>query len=253
METYNLYGGKASLTFSPDRHTYQLNGKIIPGVTSVLGGALAKPALVGWAAKVTAQYFLDNLKPGTEYSENQIAAMCELAKKAHRAKKSEAADVGHLVHAAVENFVASGTWGEFTDARVNASIEAFRKWLSEHEVEFLKNEQKVCSMRHEVAGTFDAIAFVDGKTTLIDLKTSSGCYSSMGYQLAAYRMCLEEEYPEVGIQSQLIVNIRKDGTLETREYPDYEKDRNVFLAALVIYRREKAIKDAEYEAAKKSS
>ncbi len=48
-------------------------------------------------------------------------------------------------------------------------------------------EQQVISPELGFAGTLDRIGVVDGKTYLIDIKTSNGIYNSYWLQLAAYR------------------------------------------------------------------
>ena len=43
-------------------HSYYLDGEKIPGVTSVLGDGLAKPALINWAAKTVAGYAVERAR-----------------------------------------------------------------------------------------------------------------------------------------------------------------------------------------------
>ena len=49
-----------TLKFSPKAHRYWLDGKPIPGVTTLIGKGLPKPALPNWAARTVAEYVVDN-------------------------------------------------------------------------------------------------------------------------------------------------------------------------------------------------
>ena len=42
-------------------HSYFLDGHKVPGVTTILGDGIPKPALVGWAARTVAEYVTDRL------------------------------------------------------------------------------------------------------------------------------------------------------------------------------------------------
>ena len=48
-----------SLKFSTGNHSYHLDKKACPGVTSLLGKGLPKPAIPYWAAKCVAEYVAD--------------------------------------------------------------------------------------------------------------------------------------------------------------------------------------------------
>ena len=48
-----------SLQFQPKAHRYRLDGKAVPGVTTILG-VLDKPALPKWAAGAVAEYVADH-------------------------------------------------------------------------------------------------------------------------------------------------------------------------------------------------
>ena len=49
-----------SLTFYPKSHRYKLDGAWVPGVTTLLGKGLPKPAIPYWAAKTIAEFVADN-------------------------------------------------------------------------------------------------------------------------------------------------------------------------------------------------
>jgi hypothetical protein len=238
----NHYDGKVTLAFDEKAHIYTATERGVTresfGVTTVLS-VISKPALVPWAAKMTAEYVRENLKPGVGLNEVEIATLCELAKGAHRKKKEAAGDIGKLAHAWVENLVKSGERPEFPEhEQARHACLAFVTWMQQHEVRFLKSEFRVYSRKHNYAGTADGVAIIDGCRTLFDLKTGS-CYPEHGLQLAAYQIALEEEYPRGKIEKRTIVSIKKDGLFETKDFLEYEKDAKAFVNALELYQRTK--------------
>ena len=50
----------AGLVFYPKSHRYKLDGAWVPGVTTLIGKGLPKPALPYWAARTVAEWVADN-------------------------------------------------------------------------------------------------------------------------------------------------------------------------------------------------
>lgn len=228
--------------FDEQKHTYRVNGEIIPGTTSILG-VINKPALIAWSAAEAAKYVQEHLLPGKALSAVEIETLCLEAKAAHRKKKDTAADIGHLTHAWIENYIKDNQEELPINKEAKNGCQAFLTWLIQNKVDFIKSEQRIYSKKYNYAGTLDALAVVNGELTLIDFKTGSGCYPEMGYQLASYQLAFEEEFTETHITKRLICNIKKTGELETKEYPEYEKDRDVFLASMVLWKRQQEHKE----------
>jgi len=66
-------------------------------------------------------------------------------------------------------------------------------------------EQQVLSPQLGFAGTIDRICTIDGKTYILDIKTSNGIYNSYWLQLAAYRKAAEVEMRLDGIDGVAIL------------------------------------------------
>lgn len=241
METTLLYGGDVELLFDQEKHVYTVSGETIPGVTSVLE-VIAKPKLIAWAAGETAKYVYETLKNERTIDPTKLEAICEQAKRAHRQKKEKAGDVGHLVHAKIENYIKTGDATMPENEEAKRGFAAFLRWAEEHKVEFTGSEFKVCSKKHKFAGTVDFTAVVNGKKVLGDIKTSSGIYDEYFFQTAAYELAIREEKKEK-FKEHLIVNCRKDGTLEVRSSKEFTRNSKAFLAALTIYRRQRELKN----------
>ena len=222
------------------KHVYLLDGKPVTGVTTILA-VLAKPALIGWAARMAVERVRGwdpKMAPndGLDLWEQMLLE----AEKAHVRIKDDAAGKGTDIHEQVENYVRlmiADQDGLATrlNGYENPQIQNFVEWAVSHGVRFLDAEKKVFSETLFVAGTLDLLLEMNGKTYLADVKTSSGIYPEMFYQCAAYRLLLEEMGQPT--EGSLIIRLdKKTGVVETAERYDYTTDRDAFLAALVIYR-----------------
>ena len=223
------YNKTIKLDFEERRHRYTVDGKPITSVTTALS-VINKPALVGWASKMASLHWVENYRP--DMDEIDLQEMDRAARGAHRRSATRAADIGTLTHKFAEDY-AKGL-----DTAIPANKEAanacnlFLQWTDEHEVEFIDTEFKVLSLSHNYCGTVDLDCVVDGKRVIADIKTSSGCYPEMGYQLAAYQMARTEETKDA-YDTRLILRFGKtDGEFEVTEYPHYERDWTAFKAAL---------------------
>src|SRR5687767_9418737 len=152
MDKTTLYAGAVTLCFDEAKHTYTVNDEIVPGVTSVLG-VINKPALVAWAARETADYLFNVLKNERVIDPLKLEAFCEQAKRAHRQKKDKAADIGHLVHAKIDNYIKTGDATMPENEEAKKGFAGFLQWVAENKVEFHKSEFKIYSKKHRYAGT----------------------------------------------------------------------------------------------------
>lgn len=147
------------------------NGYVIgdvwyPRVTSILN-IKAKPALYRFYAE------LDNFAAGEKI-------------------KKQSADEGTRVHEAAEAIL---TGQEPTIANdIAPAIEAFQKFTEERNVQVDPDwvEKRVVNENERYAGTIDAVALIDGKLGLLDIKTSQAIYRDYTLQLAAYFPPLQE-------------------------------------------------------------
>ncbi len=229
-----------NFTFDSKLHAYTLDGKPLIGVTSVLG-VIAKPALVGWAAKMTAEWIRENcIRAGDEWlvKEEEL----QEAVKAHTKKKESAGTKGTDVHAEVEEYIKRMI--DDMDGNAHAMnpgfskmAQEFIKWSVDNKVQFLASEKRIFSREWWVAGTADFTCVIDGKRYVGDLKTMKKVWDRTPFfQVAAYRKMLEE-IGEEPYDGTLIVNINKE-TSELTEHRSYrtEADQSCFEAALALYR-----------------
>ena len=159
-------------------------GDLVCSVTNVLG-ALAKPALPRWAAKVVAEQAWALRGSLAELDE---AEAVDLLKGSPWRSSGRAARRGDLVHEMLERTTTGRRTAplEGEAAQYQAGIDAF---LENHEVEARLTE--VTLFGDGYAGTADMIGELDGVPVVLDYKTNpkGALYDEVALQLAALRYC----------------------------------------------------------------
>jgi hypothetical protein len=198
------------------------NGDIVPGVTTITG-ILNKPSLVPWANKLG----LQGIEVG-KYVDN----LAEVGTCAH-----------YLIECHVKN--QEPNLDDYTPNQIDMAENAFLKYLSwekENKFELLDSELQLVSDRYNYGGTCDMYCMLNGKKTLIDLKTSKGCFAEHHLQVSAYKALLEESGREV--EDVRILRVGRD---ETEGFDDIkvvkaDKRFELFLHCLAIYQLQKELK-----------
>lgn len=160
----------------------------VPGVTTLIGDGVPKPALINWAANSTAEYAVDR------WDELSALAPAQRLKKLQGARyeeKDRAARRGIEVHRAGEKLLA----GESVQVpeEIAGHVEAYARFIEEFKVEPVHVEFSCVSYKWGYAGTADLCAWLQlpehGRSLLLlDVKTSrSGIYGETALQLAGYR------------------------------------------------------------------
>lgn len=152
-----------------EENGYDVDGVWYPRVTRILS-VKAKPALENFFREMENYSSAEDVK-------NKSAAEGSLV---HDAIQKLA--VGEVVAVAPEIIPAVRAFQEFNETRGIA-----------FHPEFI--EKRIWSARNRYAGTIDALASVDGKFGVLDIKTSTGFYSDYNLQTAAYVYALQE--PEI--------------------------------------------------------
>lgn len=175
------------------------DGARVPGVTTLVGGGLPKPALLNWAGDATAEYAMDNWAlleqlPASERLKKMKGGRYE--------KRDAAANRGTQIHKLAERLMA--------DERVTVPdeltgyVQSCVRFLDDFQLRPVYVEAVVYSESRGHVGTLDLVADVllpdmpeydyiardaDGYSRgLLDWKTSrSGIFGDVAMQLAPYR------------------------------------------------------------------
>jgi hypothetical protein len=244
--THSLYNGEVLLSFDAKKHSYMVGSEfenlreLVPSVTTITG-VINKPALVGWAVKMTAEYAereFRSLWVRTKGKPDEIKVMSIFrdAKRAHRDHTQDAANIGTIVHNWAEAYAKGENPAFPTNVQARAGVDAFLDWLGSHDVQWIANEAKIYSRKYRYAGTLDADAMVGGERCIVDFKTSAAVWPEMRLQTAAYQAAREEE---LGIKyaRRWIVRFPKDGSaFEAVPLTDFKGDFKGFLGALNLWR-----------------
>ena len=200
------------------------DGTIVPGVTTIVG-LLNKPHLVAWANKMGLQ--------GIDTTAYTAAA----------------AGAGSCAHEIIQAMVGgpevdfSKYTGEEIEAARNAA-DKFRAWLVNHDMQTHMIEEQIVSERYRTGGTIDWYGELDGKMTLVDIKTSGNVYAEHVIQVAAYAQLLkDEEYP---IEEVRILRVSREDDDDHRDFVVtdrlLEAGVEIFLRLRDIYDLQKEIK-----------
>ena len=180
----------SGLVFYPKSHRYKLDGAWVPGVTTLLGKGLPKPAIPYWAARTVAEWVADNpdLTEDLKRMGGRGPAVAFL-KELPWQKRDEAAIRGTDVHALAERIV-HGEEVEVPD-HLTGYVQGYVDWLDASGFQPILTERSCASRQWGYAGTFDAIGTfgrgpLAGQTVLADWKTSSGVYGETALQTATY-------------------------------------------------------------------
>jgi hypothetical protein len=234
----------APLNFSDEAHAANAyidptdpEGRKLMGSTTVIKKALP-PYLVPWAAKLTAEYAVDNVD---SWSGLDRAAAVDMLKRAPDRTRDAAGDNGTVVHRVMELAARGERPDEVYDAHVQGYIGAGLAFLDEWQPEFIWHEATVFHPEAGYAGTLDFIARLPRLGLVIgDYKTAKGIYPEVAVQLASYRYAshaVDAQHQRVEIphvDGAVVVHIRGDGTYEVRPVKADEAAFDAFRHCLAV-------------------
>jgi hypothetical protein len=162
-------------------------------VTTLIGAGVPKEALIGWAARVTAERAYDKAATlAAMRADGDRDAAIKWMTEARWEKSGSAAVRGTTVHSFIEAYALGQT------PEVHPDLEPYNqqilRFLDDHQPEFEAAESPVYNLKLGYAGTMDMILVVGGKRCIVDAKTtdkpvdarSRPPYGEVALQLAAY-------------------------------------------------------------------
>ena len=196
-------------------HKYLLDGKPVPGVTTLLSKGLPKPALPRWAAKACAEYVAANLDVINALPDPE--SVIATVKQSPWTQRDRAAVNGTDVHTIAEALI-TGHPVEVPE-HLAGYVDGYVKFLDKWQPEPLLTERPCANRQWWYAGTFDAIfKLPDGEILAADWKTSKGVYGETASQIAAYMHSeffmddAGDEQPLPEVDGLAVVHITPTGT-----------------------------------------
>ena len=201
-------------------HRYKLeDGTRIPSVTTIIGRFKNSGGLLHWANEQGLQ--------GKTLDEARMPA----------------AQAGTLAHEMVEcelrgqPFERPPGVDDRVMAHATAAFKVYLEWKNSSKINVLHSEVALVSEKHKFGGCLDAIGELDGRLVLIDWKTSAAVYADYLYQLAAYGILWDENYPDRAIDGgyHLCRFAKEQGDFGHHYYPSLHDEREVFLTMRNLY------------------
>ena len=190
------------LLFDEDRHEYSVDGKIVPSVTHIIR-------------------FL----------------ACDVAAGANASMRDAAAERGSRIHEACTAYDIDGEDAD-VDGDIVGYVRAYADFLRDYSIKtWLSFEKPLCSLGvRQFAGTIDRFGMIDGKGTLVDIKTGSKLNMPMHRaQLCGYDILLSDN--GFSVDRRAILHLRKDGKYTFHIVPQSDPEAmSAFIACCKIHK-----------------
>ena len=158
------------------------DGKKVPGVTTIIGRFKESGGLLYWA-----------------FEQGKAAERGEISRLYDR--RDDAADAGTLAHLLVEAHINGTEPPDIPDNEIGEkAMQGYRNycnWEENSKIEIISQEMELVSEKYQFGGCPDAVGRdSQGRTILIDWKTSSGLYIDFLTQLGGYSILWDENHPD---------------------------------------------------------
>jgi len=217
---------------------------VVPSVTEIISDCTDSSApLMQWSSNMTVQYLkecLENIafEYQTAIPRGVFLSWLDDARFNFRKVSQDALDIGSEVHNAIEWYLKNGRIPTFKTQEALNAFKAFHKWKVKHNLEPIALEHTVYG--NGWAGTLDIDCMLDDKRYIIDLKTSKSFYPEHRYQVAAYRIAVEDETQDEENYPQGCGILRLDKVTGLPSWHDtsktFEKDYQIFKAMFKLYK-----------------
>lgn len=179
MSNYIIDTNKKQITFLDNRF-YQADNEIyVPSVTTILNAYPKDAGFFKWLKEVGEDS--DNIRDEAGRRGSVVHLLTERYDAGEEISLMD--DYGHIGYKLQE-------WAMF---------ERYVEFCSRFPFEVIHSEINFISQSLGFAGTIDRVIELNGKTILVDIKTSNAIYDTYWLQLAAYRQLLIEAYGYRGI------------------------------------------------------
>ncbi|BCX16165.1 MAG: hypothetical protein KatS3mg098_394 [Candidatus Parcubacteria bacterium] len=119
--------------------------------------------------------------------------------------KAKSASEGTLIHETIEGILTGKS--PTIDESIKPAIEAFLNFIEQNRIQVDPEqvEKRIINFEERYAGTLDALALINGKFGVLDIKTSQSIYRDYNLQTSAYMAALEKDFPN--LQTRWILRV----------------------------------------------
>lgn len=160
--------------------------------------------------------------------------------------RAPAATAGTMAHDLVEAHINGRDVPELngdpdTAAKARAAFDVYLRWQDMTKLAIRHTEVSLVSEAHRFGGRLDAIGVAGNELVLVDWKTSNSVYADYLYQLAAYGVLWEENYPDHPLTGgyHLCRFAKEEGDFSHHYFPSLAEEKETFLAMRALYDRVK--------------
>ncbi len=209
---------------------------LYPSVTGILG-VLAKPGLEKWKLDQVARASLRTPKMAEE-SEDY---WCNRVRTAAFEQVEQAADLGTMIHGALEAAMAGEPYAD--DLRTY--VEPVLAWKQQVGIEIIDRESRLVNKQHGFAGTADVlfrygrngIGILDYKTRKTKPGEDVQAYDNQAMQLAAYGATYwGEEHIGRVLAANIFISTTEPGRVVVVKHPDPTRDWQAFRMVAALWR-----------------
>jgi len=229
-------GKTETIYFDPVEHKYMVNDEQVFSASVISKQKTNAQVLINWAIKKTSDYYLNNLKAGSSYTEIELENFYKESKLASKKEMNEAGSIGTHVHNLIESYVHGKEIPQIYDERIANAFNEFKKWYDQQSNLELVNTEQVCfSRKHKFVGTYDALFKRNNEYVIFDWKTSNSIYDNFYIQVGGlYALALEEQLG-IKIPTGVIVNCSRQGKIKIAEFDINQDLFDVGLACLKLH------------------
>lgn len=245
MNKFNLK--KIDLKFIEDGHCHLLNGKEVPGCTSISGLFSDDGWKFAWPVKIMEEKILAGIdeigatesKAIIKCQRNAFEFLIKKSKNAWKEKRDSTAQKGTDLHKVLEGYIKARIDGIEVEPFLLApefehQVEDFLAWEKENKVEWLASEIQVGNEDYKYAGIADCVYKIGDNIYLDDIKTSERVKDNWVIQLAGLR----HAFFSMGlpINNTGILHFPRGGKFKRLDVPLDAYDWTAFISGLDFYR-----------------
>ena len=212
------------------RKGYYVDGKSVPGVTTIIGRFKESGALLFWACE-----------QGKAIERGEIKTLYD--------KRDAAAEAGTLAHSLVEAHINELPLPIIPDNNIGKQAlqgyDNYIRWQEDNRIQVIKQEMEMVSEVYRFGGCPDALGIDSrGNLCILDWKTSGGIYIDYLLQISGYKILWEENHPDKPITGgyHLLRFAKENADFHHHFWNELDDAKEMFILLAKAYEIDKKLK-----------